>query len=99
MLPGLDLYSVDPDPAQHLTTADTGCAVDDLDHDLIMIWARCRSFPLAFVWVFFSFFFLVFLIFHLCLLQIWFLPNRFWIHILSFSLRTLCLFYFFAGGR
>ena len=31
--PGVDLYSIDTDRDQHLTTADTGSTVDDL-HDL-----------------------------------------------------------------
>lgn len=32
---GLDMYSIlDPDPAQHpMTTADTGCTVDNMDPD------------------------------------------------------------------
>ena len=41
MFPGLDLYSIDPNPAQHLATAHTRSTVadnlseiDDLDHDL-----------------------------------------------------------------
>ena len=41
MFPGLDLYSIDTDPAQHLETADTGCTVhdlDDLDHDRSEVW-------------------------------------------------------------
>ena len=43
MVPELDMYSIDTDPAQRIMTADTGCTVhdldylddlDDLDHDL-----------------------------------------------------------------
>ena len=43
MLPRLDLYFIEQNPAQYITTADTTCTVHDLDdllvdHHVSVLW-------------------------------------------------------------